>query len=958
MRRTFPHLVPTLLALACARQTAAPGPSLETDQTAGAGDRATITVVGTNDLHGHLESLAWLSGHLRNLRALRAKEGGAVLVLDAGDMLQGTLESNLGEGTAVIRAYNAMGYAAAAIGNHEFDFGPEGAAPVPSTPDHDPRGALRARAAEARFPLLAANLREVATSRAPPWPNVHASVLVEAAGVKIGLVGITTLRTPRATHPRNFAGLEVTPLEEAAAAEAHALRAQGAAAVVVLAHAGGRCTRFDNPDDLSSCDQGEEIFRFARALPPGLVDVIVAGHTHQAVAHRVAGIAVIESYANGRAFGRVDLIVNRARRRVEATHLHPPRSICGGQDAAASDPPSSFAPDACRPDPYAGGPVVFDQRLAALLAPDVERARARREAPVGVFLASDLRRSHAAESPLGNLVVDLMRAARPGADVAFTNGGGLRADLPAGALTYGQLYRALPFDNSFATLRMTADDLARVLARNLGGSAGILSVAGVRAAARCEGNALKVKLESERGAALAPETALTVVTNDFLASGGDGLLEGLPVEIEEGPPVREAVAAALKSRGGTLRADDPALFDRARPRLVYPGSRPVRCAATPATAPNDANTAAPAPADACQRRLEALRRELKRVSVDFLGYARPESAFSIGQQNPKARAALVPHVERLLKQKRPRMPEYALECKTWACRLAVREMPWDNANDWRQPMQSDPKLKALTHGLGFLSHIPGKDSATDTSFHEFPVYIKLGERLSGLGLEPSSETVGCAPAAAAFAGQIPAMRAIVEKDQPRHLRFFDSVPSPELTAEITREVRRVLGQGSGAPAVTVECRGSLCRVLPPANKPEDYSWRAKLESDPDFTRRVQGGSCCVAGRFYEIAPAGQVHGRAFLKNLVDEMDRSLDLLRCYRIHPATGVLEARFFLPPTGEVNDDKQRSKISVRYGGGLADTPIGKCVARAVAKNLLSRPVPESVSGAVVFKDFKFPR
>jgi 5'-nucleotidase len=65
-------------------------------------------------------------GYLRNLRAARMRDGGGVLLVDSGDMFQGTLESNLNEGAAVIRAYNAFGYAAAAIGNHEFDFGPAG----------------------------------------------------------------------------------------------------------------------------------------------------------------------------------------------------------------------------------------------------------------------------------------------------------------------------------------------------------------------------------------------------------------------------------------------------------------------------------------------------------------------------------------------------------------------------------------------------------------------------------------------------------------------------------------------------------------------------------------------------------------------------------------------------------------------------------------------------------------
>src|SRR5512143_2481080 len=84
-----------------------------------------LSIVGTNDLHGHVERLPALAGYVARLRELRAKDGG-LLVLDAGDMFQGTLESNMNEGKAVIAAYDAIGYDAAALGNHDFDYGPVG----------------------------------------------------------------------------------------------------------------------------------------------------------------------------------------------------------------------------------------------------------------------------------------------------------------------------------------------------------------------------------------------------------------------------------------------------------------------------------------------------------------------------------------------------------------------------------------------------------------------------------------------------------------------------------------------------------------------------------------------------------------------------------------------------------------------------------------------------------------
>ena len=186
-------------------------------------DEITISIVGTNDLHGRLFTddqgrggLTVLGGFIDNLRAARAADGGAVLVLDAGDTFQGGIESNLSEGLMVVDAYNAIGYTALAIGNHDFDFGsvdPRG--PVAEwLPRRDPRRraerpARRAqgRRARARFPFLAANIVDAATGEPVQWPNVVPSAIVEAAGVRVGLIGMMTetgLRQTLAAHARGL----------------------------------------------------------------------------------------------------------------------------------------------------------------------------------------------------------------------------------------------------------------------------------------------------------------------------------------------------------------------------------------------------------------------------------------------------------------------------------------------------------------------------------------------------------------------------------------------------------------------------------------------------------------------------------------------------------------------------------------------------------------------------------
>lgn len=554
----------------------------------------TLSIIGTNDVHGKLASLPVLAGYLANLRAARVADHGAVALLDGGDMFQGTLESNLNEGAAVIAAYDALGYTAVTIGNHEFDFGPAGPRSTPEG-DDDPRGALLARAAEASFPLLTANVFETATHEHVSWPNMPASTIVQLAGVRIGILGITTEQTPRTTIAANFRGLAIAPLAETIVREATALRARGCALVLVAAHAGGRCLDFDDPRDSSSCEEGQEIMAVARALPPGTVDAIVAGHTHAAVAHFIHGIPVLESFASGRAFGRVDLVLDRASLRVQETRILQPHRFCDGGEGSP----------ACADEQYEGAPVVPNEALRAQLAPAFVAAGTLRDEALGVTLAAPFVRGGDVETALGNLLADLVRERAPGgADVGMVNGGGIRTTLPAGPLTYGALYETFPFDNRFATVSLRGEDLRRLLAANLVAEESLLSISGVRVEARCHAGSLEVRLfrASGRGGAHANDRpvrdtdVLRVATSDFVATGGDELLATMvrPADIsmpDDGPNIRDASAAALRARGGALRPDDPAIYDAAHPRWRYPGARPVQCQA--ASTPHPVSFSAP-----------------------------------------------------------------------------------------------------------------------------------------------------------------------------------------------------------------------------------------------------------------------------------------------------------------------------------------------------------------------------
>jgi 5'-nucleotidase len=527
----------------------------------------TLTILGTSDLHGQLQRLPLLAGYIANVRAARATDGGGVLLVDGGDLFQGTLESNLAEGADVVRAYDVMGYAASAIGNHEFDYGPIGPAVTAKEPGDDPRGALKARIASAKFPFLVSNIADDATGQRIAWPNTAPSTVVEVAGIKVGIIGASTEHTPTTTMPANFAGLHMLPAAASIEAEARALRAQGAQVIVVAAHIGSSCKDLDHPDDTSSCEQDEELFQVIRALPHGMIDVFVAGHTHQVVAHRIEGVATIESMAQGRAFGRVDLRIEDGR--ITNATIAKPQLICPLDEHYNPVPVAD-----CHPDPYEGRPVVADARVQQIADEALARAGERRGEKLGVTLTSVVTRSIRLESAEGDLLTDLMLATRKDADVALCNGGSLRSDLPAGDLTYGQLFEAMPFDNRFALVTVTGKQLAKLVTGDLRRPGSILSWSGLTVKASCAGERLEVAI-AIRGKPLDRNRTYTILTSDFLASGGDGLFAhvGLvPGAVHATDTiVRDAIADVLRARKGTI---DPAQLAR---RLEYPGQRPVRC---------------------------------------------------------------------------------------------------------------------------------------------------------------------------------------------------------------------------------------------------------------------------------------------------------------------------------------------------------------------------------------------
>ncbi len=558
------------LAAACALAVAC---------AAAAADEVTISIVGTNDLHGRLFTddqgrggLTVLGGYVDNLRAARAADGGAVLVLDAGDTFQGGIESNLSEGAMIVDAYNAIGYAALAIGNHDFDFGAaDPREPVAEwLPRHlraaapgDLQGALKAAAARARFPFLAANIMDSKTGKPLDWPNVRPSAIVEVAGVRVGLVGMMTETGLRQTLAAHAEGLATTPLAQTAVAEARALRARGADIVVLVTHAGGWCGETADPHDLASCDDGSEIFRLARELPTGTLQAIVAGHSHGTVAHFVNDVPIVSVPNFGAQFGRLDLTLDTARRPVVGVRLHEPQRICARVEPRSGD--CAVAPAGAVAE-YDRKPVTPSARVAAAIEPELTRVRALRAEPLGIVADAVLPRGSGLDGELGNLFAEALRAVVPGADAALGYGsgrGGLRADFPQGPLTFGHAYDAFPFDNRITRVALTGAQLKRLIGAQLpqwvDGRRGLPGLAGLRVTVDCTGGEAAVRLVRESGREVEPDEPLIVaMASNTVGRFAATALAGEPeIAAAELPVlVRDAVAGWLLERGGRLAPAD------------------------------------------------------------------------------------------------------------------------------------------------------------------------------------------------------------------------------------------------------------------------------------------------------------------------------------------------------------------------------------------------------------------
>ncbi len=468
-------LVAALAAVVACTTPGAPPPPARSTTPASAG---ALTLFVTTDEHGWLAPLidpergeerggvVRLSDRLTRLEGYAPGPAGlarGLVLLSTGDMWTGPYESTLLEGAPMVAAMNHLGYAAAAVGNHDFDFG------VRKLAEHQ---------AGARFPLLAANLVEAATGELPSWARPF--TLVEAGGVTLGVVGLTNVDTPVTSDPRHLTGLTFLPYEETLERWIPRARAAGADEIVVVIH-----------DELALAE------RLMPTLRKHRVRVATFGHHHQAGARVDDGgtadldddVSVCNPGAYLRSFCRVDLTLAGGKLTARTARVVP---VVGPVGEAVPSPDATLVDIVTRAEATAqriGGEVL------------VEAPRPLRRGPRG---------------ELGQVVVDAWLTALPWAQVAITNAGGIRQDLAAGPVRVRDIASVLPFNNFLLVVELTGAQLKEALANEES------VVGGVRYRYRdAGGRRVVTAITWGDGRPVTDDERVRVVINDFMYRGGD-----------------------------------------------------------------------------------------------------------------------------------------------------------------------------------------------------------------------------------------------------------------------------------------------------------------------------------------------------------------------------------------------------------------------------------------------------
>ncbi|WP_405431909.1 bifunctional metallophosphatase/5'-nucleotidase [Streptomyces anulatus] len=505
-----------------------------------------VQLLSFNDLHGNLEPPAGSAGNVSETQpdgtvkaipaggveylatSLRtARKGNPYSVTAAGGDMVGAspLLSGLFHDEPTIEALNGLDLDVTAVGNHEFDEGAAELARLQNGGCHPVEGCYEKgkKFKGADFPYLAANVTKEKTGR----PLLKPYTVWKKNGVKIGFIGVTLEGTPDIVTANGVKGLKFHDEVETINKYARELDRKGVKSIVALIHEGGAPASTSYNYDCDSPGAGDgisgPIVDIAKGITPK-VDALVTGHTHQAYVCTVPDPSgkprmVTSASSFGKLYTDTTLTYDRRTKDIVRTSVKSANHVVTRDQAKATDM------------------TRLIDRWNKLAAPIASK-------PQG-WISADIngRGSTAPEKPLGNVIADaqlegLAPADKGGAEVAFMNPGGIRADLVHkasgsegdGVVTYGEAFTVQPFTNMMNVVDLTGAQLVTALQQQVSGgneaspkilqvSKGLTYTLDLTKSGADRVVAGTIKLNGE---AIDPARTYRVAMNEFLAGGGDG----------------------------------------------------------------------------------------------------------------------------------------------------------------------------------------------------------------------------------------------------------------------------------------------------------------------------------------------------------------------------------------------------------------------------------------------------
>ena len=503
-------------------------PAMAADETSGEGAANDVVVLHTNDVHGAIGSYAKVAA----LKAQYEAEGTDVILVDAGDFIQGDPTVSISQGANAVELMNMVGYDLAVPGNHEFDYGYEN---------------LKTLSESAEFPILAAN---VTSNGSAAFADSY--VLETDSGTKVGFVGVTTPETATKAHPAKIAGLTFDAGDKMFAdvqASVDKLEADGCDYIVCVGHLG--------IDEESTGNRSVDLL----AKVDG-IDVFIDGHSHST---QEDILAVTDGT------GKVDDTVLTST----GTELENIGVVTLSDGSASAE--SVKVADLTAED------EAIAARAAEITA-QVEADYGTVFAKTEVLLNGDKDPGNRTqETNLGDLITDALMwgAAREGEtiDAAVTNGGGIRAPIQVGDVTKKDVNTVLPFGNTLSIVKVTGAELLEVLEASTyctpAAVGGFPQVSGIiftvdttkpydqgeaypKTTYYAPASIQRVTIESVGGKPFDPNAVYTIATNDFMAAGGDTYyaFKTASANYDLGLPMDEVLMDYITDElGGVITAD-------------------------------------------------------------------------------------------------------------------------------------------------------------------------------------------------------------------------------------------------------------------------------------------------------------------------------------------------------------------------------------------------------------------